>query len=209
VSAVLTIVLAAGAGRRMGGSKALLLYREASGPDRPLALAHACCRLDAESSRVVVVTRADVAAVLAPHAPEGALLVVSEAPDELGPAGSLAAATPHLGSEPLVLVTPVDLPPARPALVQRLLSALLDSAARIDAVKPRFAGRGGHPVLVRRSVLTPYERAASALRPPPPLRDVLRSLGVRSIGMDVDDPAALIDWDVSAELGRPAAFFRG
>lgn len=193
----------------MGGPKALLLHREAAAPDRPLALAHACCRLDAESARVVIVTRADVAAVLAPHAPEGAHLVVSDAADELGPAGSLAAAMPHLGSEPLVLVTPVDLPPARPNLVQRLMSALLDPAAPMDAVKPRHGGRGGHPVLVRRSVLAPYERASSDLRTPPPLRDVLRSLGAQSMAMDIDDPAALIDWDATLALGRPATFFRG
>lgn len=206
MSDVATLVLAAGAGRRMGGPKALLLYREPSGAELPLALAHARHRIAAESSRVVVVTRAEAAAVLRPHTPRGVLLAVSEAPDELGPAGSLAAAMPSLGSEPLVLVTPVDLTPARPALVRLLLDALLGAAAPVDAVKPRHGGRGGHPVLVRRSALAPYDRAASVL---PPLREVLRSLGSRSLTVEVDDPSVLVDWDTAAELGRLAEFFRG
>jgi CTP:molybdopterin cytidylyltransferase MocA len=189
----------------MGGPKALLLHRSRDGVERPLALAHASCRLGAESARVVVVTRAEVAAVLTPHAPPGAFVAVSDFPDEFGPAGSLAAAMHLLAAEPLVLVTPVDLPPTDPALVRALLAVLHDAAA-VDAVKPCYHGRGGHPVLLRRSVLAPYERAAPVL---PPLRDVLRSLGSRSTALDLGDPSVLIDWDEATDLRRPSAFFRG
>lgn len=189
----------------MGGPKALLLHRDRRGVERPLALAHALCRLNAESARVVVVARAEVAAALLPHAPTGALVVSSTAPDELGPAGSLAVAMPHLGAEPLVLVTPVDVPPASAQLVRSLMSALGGAADAIDAVKPRHALRGGHPVLLRRSALAPYEDPS---RVPPPLRDVLRGLGPRSMAMDVTDPGVLVDWDAPADLRRPPRFFR-
>jgi molybdenum cofactor cytidylyltransferase len=194
------IVLAAGLGSRLGGPKALLLF---GAPPMPLALAHAMARRDCR--RVLVVVRESVGARLAPLAKDMASaveLVVSTAPESDGPAGSIAAASSVLlarasgaGEDP-VLVTPVDAVPASRATVTALLSAL-DAVPEALAAKPAFEGRGGHPVLVRRSVLSRY-----ASPDPPPLRDVLRELGDKCLAVSVADPAIVADLDTPADVER-------
>src|SRR5262245_22162403 len=59
VTHVITVVLAAGKGERLGGPKALLAWPspDRAGSDHPLAIAHADARLAAESERVLIVTR--------------------------------------------------------------------------------------------------------------------------------------------------------
>ncbi len=210
---VVTVVLAAGRGRRMGGPKALLAWPAADpaeGGDKsiPLACAHALARLGAESARVIIVTRSDIAEQLQRHR-SGAVaaveLVVSLAADALGPAGSIAAAARHLHqldlTEPIVLLTPVDCPPATPATVAALLEPL-SSDSRLLAVRPQFAGRRGHPVALRWQLLQRYLDG-----PPQPLRDVLRSLAERTCSVEVDDPQVLQDLDTQQQLGRTPRFF--
>lgn len=194
------IVLGAGLGSRLGGPKALLLWAD---PALPLALAHAVARQDCD--RVLIVVREPVAARLAPRARSlgrAVELVVSSAPEAEGPAGSIAAAWSALSTgavggvgEP-VLVTPVDAVPARVETVAALLAALA-AAPDALAVKPTHDGRGGHPVLVRRSVLARYASPA-----PPPLRDVLRGLGARCLAIPGDDPAVVADLDTAADVER-------
>ncbi|AUX24809.1 hypothetical protein SOCEGT47_053490 [Sorangium cellulosum] len=210
---VITIVLAAGAGKRLGGPKALLAWPAATkdGPERPLAIAHAEARLSAESARVLVVVRSSVMNALLAHVRPGIDLVAWSAPDDLGPAGSLAVAAPRIGDAEAVVVTPVDVPPASAATVARLL-ARLDAGAASEAsaapplaVRPRHLGRGGHPVVLRAEALARY------LEPdPPPLRDHLRSLGERCVDEDVDDPGVLLDLNVPVDvirvLGGPPHF---
>jgi CTP:molybdopterin cytidylyltransferase MocA len=183
------VVLAAGRGERLGGPKALLAWPNDDSSELPLALAHVRARRECE--RVLVVTRADIAARLVSFGVT-CEIVVSQAPDELGPAGSLAAAAPHLGfDEELVLVIPVDTPPAAADTVNALLAAMTPG---VLAARPRHAGRRGHPVLLRARALLRY-RAPD----PPPLRDHLRDLdGV--IDVDVDDRAVLADFDTSDDV---------
>lgn len=198
---VTTIVLAAGRGRRLGGPKALLCWPLL--PQKwivPLGAAHVEARH--ESDRVLVVTRADLAAVLrqvAPttFAPPGkGRLVASEAPDELGPAGSLAAAVTHGVAGELALVTPVDCPPASGKTVQALLEAL-ETQPDALAAKPRYEGRGGHPVALRRVALDRYRQPD-----PPPLRDHLRSLGERVLSVSVADATVRVDIDERRDFLR-------
>jgi molybdenum cofactor cytidylyltransferase len=195
------VILAAGEGRRLGGPKALLAWPLM--PQRwlvPLAVAH----VEAHEGRVLVVVREPVARALRHHAPlsfsAAKRLVISEAPDALGPAGSLAAAVASLSDADLspgerVLVTPVDTPPAS----VRVVSALFDAMARpgVRAARPVYDGRGGHPVVVEASLLRRYRQPD-----PPPLRDLLRALGPGRVDVEVDDPQVVLDIDTPADLAR-------
>jgi CTP:molybdopterin cytidylyltransferase MocA len=198
---VTTIVLAAGRGRRLGGPKALLCWPVL--PQKwllPLAAAHVEAR--PESRRVIVVSRADINEVLRRVAavsfspPGRGQLVDSEAEDALGPAGSLAVAAPLVvgGEDDVLLVTPVDCPPARRETVAELIDALVDDPSALVA-KPRFEGRGGHPVALRPAALGRYLE-----RDPPPLRDVIRGLGEAVVDVAVDDPTVRIDIDRPDDL---------
>ncbi|WP_437955381.1 NTP transferase domain-containing protein [Sorangium sp. So ce119] len=212
MKSVITIVLAAGAGKRLGGPKALLAWPPATkgGVERPLALAHAEARLAAESARVLVVVRSSVFHALLAHVRPGVDLVAWTAPDDLGPAGSLAVAAPRIGDADAVIVTPVDVPPASAATVARLLARLEAGATSASsapplAVRPRHNGRGGHPVVLRAEALQRYLEAD-----PPPLRDHLRALGDRCVDEEVDDPGVLHDLNVPVDvirvLGGPPRF---
>jgi CTP:molybdopterin cytidylyltransferase MocA len=204
VSELVAIVLAAGRGERVGGPKALLAWRS-RGRDVPLAIAHAEARLEGDSARAVLVVRHRHVAPLAPFVGDAVHVIESEAPEEVGPAGSLAYATRALAGEPLVLVTPVDAVPASEAIVRRLRAALGADPALL-AVRPRFEGRRGHPVLLRATALEPYRRGDA-----PPLRDHLRALGPAALDVDVDDASVLEDLDTPADVervtGRAPVFF--
>ena len=204
---VVSVVLAAGRGRRLGGPKALLAWA-VDGSEVPLAWAHAQARLAADSQRVLIVTRADIASQLQRHAPgpsDAVDLVISSAADALGPAGSIAAAAQHMAqlqlTEPVAVLTPVDCPPATFATVAALL-APLSSDSTLLAVRPQHGGRRGHPVALRWPLLQRYLQG-----PPLPLRDVLRALPDRSCSVEVADPQVLLDLDTEEQLGRALRFF--
>jgi molybdenum cofactor cytidylyltransferase len=190
--AIVAIVLGAGHGRRLGGPKALLSVREVRGGETieaPLIEAQCRDRLEAESGRCLAVLRPDVAALVGGRVrAAGGEVVVSDAPESQGPAGSLAAAAAFLGEDALLaaIVTPVDVR-VRPETLQQLLDACRGCTDSLSAV-PRHAGRKGHPVIILPPVLARYREAD-----PPPLRDVLRALGDRVAVVDVDDPFVLED----------------
>lgn len=185
------IVLAAGAGTRMGGPKALLVVG-----GEPLARVHARRLREAGCGGVVIVTRAEIA--VRGVFDRDARVAVSGAPD---PAGSLAIGLRVLAPlrEDIVVVTPVDAWPARVETIARLVDAVRDGA---DAATPLFDGKGGHPVVVRAWVLD--------CDAPRPLRDVLAALGSRRVRIDVDDPSIAVDLDtpdaVTAMTGSPPRF---
>ena len=186
---IVTVVLAAGTGSRVGGPKALLLV-----DDLPLAALHAQRRLSRESDRVVLVVRKEVAGALAKTG-LGATgprvrVVVSDEPEALGPAGSLRAAlvAGAFVPEDRLLITPVDVLPASARLTHTLLGALDEH----EAARPSH----GHPIALRASVLDPAFRAD-----PAPLRDVLSLLGDRCAVVDVDGAE---DFDTPEDLARVA-----
>jgi CTP:molybdopterin cytidylyltransferase MocA len=209
-----TIVLAAGTGKRLGGPKALLAWpvgipdpRPSStgrgapepappkpGKEVPLCIAHADARLAAESARVLVVVRKAIMKPLLRHVRVGLDLVVSEAADELGPAGSLAVAAPRIGDAEAVIVTPVDALPAKRDTVQKLLEALAKEPDKL-AARPVYKGKSAHPVVLRPVALARYAEPS-----PPPLRDHLRALGDAVIGVEVNDPAVLVDLNTAADV---------
>ena len=114
------IVLAAGAGERMGGPKAVLVVE-----GEPLAGLHARRLREVGCDPVVLVTRGELVERLSSS---GAIVVSSGAPD---PAGSLAvglralslASVSSLAPEGLLVLTPVDSFPASPATFALLLAA--------------------------------------------------------------------------------------
>ncbi|MBK8256258.1 MAG: NTP transferase domain-containing protein [Polyangiaceae bacterium] len=179
-----SLILAAGRGTRIGGPKALLLV--GSGPDAaPLAEVQSRDHLAVGASTVAVVLRAREADMLAPRLQSrGVRIVVSEAPEEHGPAGSIAAAVRALDLAPpaVWLITPVDLRVA-PQTLHAVATFNDPSAPRTVAVVPSFQGRKGHPVAILSSALTRYVEPN-----PPPLRDHLRSLADGVHILHVPDP---------------------
>lgn len=195
---VASIILAAGKGERVGGPKALLLW-PVSTPrgvvEMPLAIAHAEARLSAESSRVLVVTRRAMFRPLLAYVRPGIDLLASDMPEDLGPAGSIAFAASRLGGASFALITPVDTAPARADTAARLIERLRIGEPPPLAARPRYGGRAGHPVAVRVEALAPYAQKA-----PPPLRDLLRTLGSRCQDVEVDDPAVRLDLNTPADV---------
>jgi len=158
--AVCGVVLAAGAGSRMGTPKALM--RTPSG-EPWLAVA---CRLllAAGCARVVVVlgAAAHEAALLLPADARVGSVVNADWAD--GMASSLAAgllaaggSVPVAGSggaveTDAVLVAVVDMPDLPAGVAERLLAAPVSTTSLARAV---FGGRPGHPVLIGRSHWAP------------------------------------------------------
>ncbi len=177
------IVLAAGAGERMGGPKAILLVG-----GEPLARAHARRLREGGCEEIVIVTRAELAERFAGDG----VAVASSAPD---PAGSLAIGLGALagGDEDVVVVTPVDAWPARAETIRALVDAVRAGA---EAATPRYAGKGGHPVAIR-------VRALGAFREGPrPLREVLASLGGARVRVEVEDAGIAKDLDTPEDVVR-------
>lgn len=175
------LILAAGLGRRMGGRKARLLVG-----GTPLVLLHARRAREAGCGRVVAVVHPEDQAWVSREMET----VVSSAPDQ---AGSLALGVAALRDH-LVLLIPVDTLPASLVTIEALARALGGKeAADTLAASPMFAGRGGHPVLLRLSVLDPYRNEG----PNPPLHNVLRALADKRVRVVVDDH------DITHDLNTP------
>jgi len=139
------VILAAGAGERLGGPK---LRQGAGGRtflERVLATVVA-----AGCAPVVCVVRAadrDWAAAQVESA--GGAVVVNPAP-ERGALSSLRLGLDRLGACTGALVAPVDHPFVAAATCRALVAAF---AARTDAVvKPVWEGRSGHPVIIPREL---------------------------------------------------------
>jgi len=183
------IIVAAGAGTRLGQPKARLLIHGV-----PLALLHVRRAREAGCGRIVVVTRrADREWV-----GREAEVAVSEEAEQ---AGSLRVGVEGMfgggggdgdGDGDWVLVTPVDALPARCETIARLFAATGDG---VDAVTPVVGGTGGHPVLLRASVLRRAYAGAA-----PPLRDVLHGLGARRLRVEVGDPNVVTNLDTPADV---------
>ena len=199
-SAPIAILLGAGDGARMGGSKARLVI-----DGEPLAKLHAKRAREAGCDEVLLVTRPEVAPLFAPPFFRGFRVTTSTASD---PSGSLAVALREAGltrgtrDDALVLVTPIDALPARVETIALLFAAVRGG---LDAATPRHGGKGGHPIVARAHLL--IDAAESAL----PLRDVLAALGVKRLRVDVDDPAIGTDMDTPADVlahtGAPPRFW--
>lgn len=131
---LLAVVLAGGAGRRMGGAdKGLLPLR-----GRPLvAWVVEALRPQADALLIVANRHADAYAAYAPA-------IADEVPGHAGPLAGIATAL-HAAGDALVLTVPVDCPSPPPDLAARLRAALATGAAPCayahdgTAAQPLFA----------------------------------------------------------------------
>jgi molybdenum cofactor cytidylyltransferase len=163
------LVLAAGEGRRFGGSK---LTAELDG--RPL-LDHAVETMLAVPAieRVVVVLGAHAEQVAA-SADLAGVETVFCAQWRQGISASLRAGVRALAGADAIVVTLGDLPFITPQVV----AAIVDQVdARASAARATYDGRPGHPVLIKRQLF----QAIEELRGDSGARDLLTGAGVRSV----------------------------
>jgi CTP:molybdopterin cytidylyltransferase MocA len=178
------LILAAGEGRRFGGTKQLA---ELEG--RPL-LEHVLAAMTGVTPRVVVLGHAadKIRRGVNMH---GASVVVCEGWEE-GQAASLRAGLAALANCDAVVVVLGDQPGITAEAVEAVVAAVGDE----DAVRARYDGAPGHPVLLRRPLL---ERAGE-LRGDVGFRDLLKGATVREVEVGgLADPA---DIDTREELAR-------
>ncbi len=149
VSGSAGLLLAAGAGRRIGGPKAL--RRDADGTSWLLRSVAVLRDGGCDAVFVVLGASADEAAELLTGS--GARTVV--APDwQEGMGASLRAGLAAVAAAPdvhaaQVVVHLVDLPDIGPAVVERLLRRAVGAESAL--VRARFGGRPGHPVVIGRA----------------------------------------------------------
>lgn len=181
----LGVVLAAGGSTRMGEPKGL---RELGG--RPL-LARQVEALQAVSDGVIVVLGARARAHRA-VLPAGIQVVENPAWRETGPAESLLLALEGRAGGARAVVTPVDVPPAGRAELQRLL------AAGPPAVLG-WQGRPGHPVLVQVEETREVLRRGGLLRDALALARLVEAEG-DAVLRNLNTPA---DWAAWVASSRP------
>ena len=196
----LAILLAAGAGRRMGGGKALL---ELGGEP---ALAR-CLRVlragGCDELRVVFGPDAEAARRACPEpAPD---VVVNPHP-ETGQTGSLKLALARgAGRGELFLLHTVD----HPLVAEADVRALLDAAARRPAgrriVLPVVGGRRGHPALFEAGLAAEF----LALGDDEPAHRVPRRDPARVLEVPLANPWLVRDLDTPADLAEARAWLEG
>lgn len=180
------VVLAAGAGTRLGGVAKALIER---GNETFLARILKTARAVGVTDAIVVVGPPYGDAVATAARDLGAKIVVNEAP-ERGMSSSVA-----LGFAAMIATDveaawlwPVDHPVVSARTLERLVVAL---GGHVIA-KPRFVGRHGHPPLVARSS---FAALAACAGEPGGARAVLARHANETVIVDVDDEAVIEDVD--------------
>ena len=188
---IVAVVLAAGAGSRIGTNKALLRLGRVTFLDRIVRTARR-----AGVARIVVVVGHQADEVKR-AAPSGAYVVILENPrPERGQLSSLQIALATLADARAILAWPVDHPLVTPTTVERLLRVSAEEPAKI--IVPCYGGRGGHPTLFPRGV---FEHLL-ALSPDQGARELFASDPERRLRLAVNDPGVRADIDTPADYER-------
>jgi molybdenum cofactor guanylyltransferase len=197
------VVLAGGAGRRIGGAKAIVALHGA-----PL-LTYPVAALQQALAEVVVVAKPDTEL---PPLPGVAIWTEPSEPQH--PLTGIVHALAHAGGRP-VLICANDLPFASAGLARELAGA---DAADTPAVVPRAGGRL-QPLFARYepSALAPLSAELTAVGGVGRLTDVVAALGPRVVELaderaffnvnapeDLLTAAGMMDGDARAEGERPA-----
>lgn len=191
---MIAILLAAGAGRRLGGCKALLELGGVTALERCLAALR-----DGGAGRLRVVLGHQAAEVAAAVDLSACEVLLNPAP-ERGQTSSLRAGL--LGLDPLrlpgggLLLHTVDAPLVRAAEVAALLAAWEDRAPQVAIVVPSVAGRRGHPVVFGAAAVAELQ----ALPDDAPAHSVLRRDASRVLHLPCASPWLLRDLDTPADL---------
>jgi CTP:molybdopterin cytidylyltransferase MocA len=188
------LVLAAGAGRRMGGPKALVRLTDGG----PTLVETAVARvLESGCDRVVVVVGAAGEQAAALVAETGAEVVAADDWDE-GMGASLRAGIAHLedAHDDLALVTLVDLPDVTAAVMSRVLADAFGDG-RAALARAAYDGVPGHPVVIGRDHWSAVRTTARGDRG---ARDHLRATPHRLV--ECGDLATGRDLDTAEDLRR-------
>jgi molybdenum cofactor cytidylyltransferase len=197
------VILAAGAGVRLGGVAKALLAKD--GRTFLQSIVETCREVGIEHP-IVIVGPPFAAAVGSAAERLGAAVVVNPEP-ERGMASSVALgfraigelAADATGSEvaasfagvQAAWLWPVDHPFVAPATLRTLMSALMNH----DAARPVYGGRGGHPPLIARSLFAPLARSEDV---DGGARRVLAAAD--TLDVVVDDPGCVRDIDTPVDL---------
>lgn len=189
MTAPAAIVLAAGEGRRMGGPKALLVI-----DGKALVHWHVERLREVGCRPIVVVVRTAVLDTVREILGQASDLHII-ASNTSSMAASLAIGVEHgpLTAGQTIVISTVDALPVRCSTLQQLISAA--SAENVQVATPCYRDRGGHPVVVRETLLRPFGRGF-----PGTLRDLIRSVGPQRRRLSVDDVAVGHDLDTPADL---------
>jgi len=194
---MISVILAAGAGRRLGGVAKALLRREDG--QTFLAAIAATGRQAGVIGEIVVVADPHRTAVVAEAERLGMPWVCNPHPEH-GMGSSVAVgfaeAMARHGGETAALLWPVDHPCVAASTIARLRAALGASAA----VVPTVDGRGGHPVAVARRLWEPLSRCAAL---PRGAQTVLREHHSGVVRLEVGDRQVVRDVDVPADAPVP------
>jgi len=189
---IAAVIVAAGAGRRLGGvAKALLPYRGTS----YLAAIASAARAAGSLVDAVVVVGEPFAAEVAAHARRLDLRVRVNPAPERGMASSVALGFAAIAGGPAAAawLWPVDHPAIEAATLRRLVDAFAE-AGDAEVARPIHRGRGGHPPLVARAL---WPALVACADHPDGARGVLRA--ARAIAVEVDDPGVIHDVDTAAD----------
>lgn len=180
------VVLAAGASRRARGCKALFPFEGETYLERTITT----LRAGGAEEIVVVIARPWRDAILA-HVAAARVRTVENLGAEADMLGSLRVALEVLAPrEAPLLLALVDHPGVSAATVEALAAASRSSGP--DAVvRPRFAGRHGHPIALGPRVVAALREHGAE---PRTLREALGHAG-RFVSIDVEDAAILEDRD--------------
>ncbi len=182
------MILAAGAGERLGGAaKALLVSNGRTYLERITTTARAVGVVDA-----VVVVGPPFGAVVSDHARALGLRVVVNPEPARGMASSVALGFAAIaeGEADAAWLWPVDIP----VVAVETLRALVASLGDHDVAQPRCEGRGGHPPLIARAV---WSRLAACTNLAGGARTVIQASNVTAVV--VGDAGVLRDVDTRAD----------
>lgn len=185
------VILAAGAGARLGGvAKALLT----TGDETFLARIARIARL-AGTSKIVTVVGHPHGHAVGDAARALELDVVVNPTPERGMASSIALGFAALAHSELdaAWLWPVD----HPNVELRTLEALAASLGAHEVAQPRYDSRGGHPPLIARALWAKLAECGSL---PRGARDVIGSASV--VRVEVDDRAVVRDIDTPSDLAE-------
>jgi molybdenum cofactor cytidylyltransferase len=178
------VILAAGESRRMGRPKAFLPFRGST------FLSQIADVLSRRCSPVIAVFGFDASNLIA-RAEAAGVHAIENPQYERGMLTSLQAGLRSLPeSTDSVLFTLVD----HPAICAATIDALLESPAPIAI--PRFGGKRGHPVLIRRPIIDEYLAEAVSSK----ARDVIDRHAAEIDYIEVDDPG------ISDDIDDPALY---
>ncbi len=199
---ITAIVLAAGAGTRFGGPKALARLDGKTW----LEIAFAMLR-DAGFARIVAIAGADADRVRreiesAPEAGDSGVIWAVNPDWERGRTGGLVRAIEALdaaGDTSAILIHAVDFPFVRPDTLRTLASAFRADPERDEKIYvPAHGGRRGHPILLG-AALRPEVRALGADEP---LSTVIRREAGRVVEVAVNDPGIHRNVNRPEDLGK-------